>query len=75
MKKIQKKLVLKKKTIAQLSENAVSPDKLDDINGGCTCTCCTCCCYCCCGGGGGEVIFADNARGEESEGNNKKCLS
>ena len=34
MKKIQKKLVLKKKTISQLSENAISPDKLIKVQGG-----------------------------------------
>ena len=43
MKKMKKKLVLKKKTIAQLSENAIGGDKLKKVMGGCTCTCCGCC--------------------------------
>ena len=34
MKKIQKKLVLKKKTIAQLSEQAIDNDKIKQVQGG-----------------------------------------
>jgi len=34
MKKIQKKLVLKKKTIAQLNDQAISKKKLNKIQGG-----------------------------------------
>ena len=40
MKKIQKKLVLKKKTIAQLSEQDISFDKLKELKGGGS-HCCT----------------------------------
>ena len=42
MKKIQKKLVLKKKTIAQLSNKAISDDKLIKVQGG-ACTHCAAC--------------------------------
>mgnify|MGYP000701338814 CR=1 FL=1 len=34
MKKVQKKLVLKKKTIAQLNDQAISKKKLQKVNGG-----------------------------------------
>jgi len=52
MKKIQKKLVLKKRTIAQLSENAIDSKKLNNVNGGKTGFCasaapiCIVSCFC-----------------------------
>ena len=49
MKKIQKKLVLKKKTIAQLNDQALSNDKLHNIKGGGS-HCHTACVYTTCGG-------------------------
>jgi len=39
MKKIQKKLVLKKKTIAQLNDQAISNKKLNQVQGGKTTIC------------------------------------
>ena len=42
MKKIQKKLTLKKKTIAQLSEQTLNNDKQKKVVGGFTYTYCSC---------------------------------